>query len=146
MGDVEVYQTIWGQAKAGRDKTSLKALVYAYYKAVNDSRWDDVVNFFHEDGVLLVPSQLPKVGHEKIREFYEYHGAYSPMHHDDIPLLMVDGNHVMTLVDHHGFDKHERFIRLWTGGFFTIEDGRFRQYRVLFDTAQLNGPTPPGVM
>src|SRR3954451_24517957 len=27
--------------------------------------------------------------------------------------------------------------RLWTAGFFTLESGRIRQYRVIFDTAQL---------
>lgn len=145
MGSVEVYDTMRAAAGASRDRTAMRAFVYGYYQAVNESRWSDVVACFHEDAVLLVPSQLPKVGHEKIREFYEYHGAYSPEHHDDIPLMMLDGNRVMTLVDHHGVDKHGREIRLWTAGIFTLEDGLIRQYRVIFDTAQLAGSTPAGV-
>jgi limonene-1,2-epoxide hydrolase len=142
MGRVEVYNTERSAAGTGNDQTAIKALVYSYYTAVNESRWEDVVDFFHEDGVLLIPSQEPKVGHEKIREFYEYHGAYSPLHHDDVPLLMTDGNRVMTLVDHHGVDRHDRRIHLWTAGFFTIEDRRFRQYRVIFDTRELQGEQP----
>ena len=47
-------------------------MVYSYYAAVNDGRWDDVVDCFHDDAVLLVPSQLPKVGREEIRRFYQY--------------------------------------------------------------------------
>lgn len=145
MGSVEIPETMRAAAGASRDNTAIRAFIYGYYQAVNESRWEDVVRCFHEDAVLLVPSQLPKQGHEKIREFYEYHGAYSPQHHDDVPLLMIDGNRVVTLVDHHGVDKHGRQIHLWTAGYFTLEDGRIRQYRVIFDTAQLNGPTPPGV-
>lgn len=145
MARVEIEETERAAAGTGHDQTALKALVYSYYQAVNESRWDDVVNYFHEDAVLLIPAQEPKIGHAAIRKFYEYHGAYSPQHHDDVPLLMTDGNRVMTLVDHHGVDKHGRQVHLWTSGTFTIEDGRFRQYRVIFDTAQLTGPHPPGV-
>ncbi len=146
MGAVEIAQSERAAARTGHDQTAVKALVYSYYAAVNESRWDDVVNLFHEDAVLLIPSQLPKIGHRAIRTFYEYHGAYSPQHHDDVPLLMTDGNRAMTLVDHHGIDKHGHKVHLWTAGIFTIETGKIRQYRVIFDTAQLSGPTPEGVM
>ena len=128
------------------DATATRAMVYSYYAAVNDGRWTDVVDYFHDDAVLLVPSQLPKVGRETILAFYESHGRRFPEHHDDVPLLMLDGNRVMTLVDMHGINREGVHTRLWTAGFFTIESGRIRQYRVIFDTAQLQGPTPPGVM
>jgi limonene-1,2-epoxide hydrolase len=137
MGAVEIQETVEGAARTGHDATSIKALVYSYYKAVNESRWEDVVAYFHEDAVLLVPSQAPKVGHAAIRRFYEAHGRHQPRHHDDVPLLMTDGSRVMTLVDHHSVDREGNSIQFWTGGTFTIEGGRFRQYRVIFDTAAL---------
>jgi ketosteroid isomerase-like protein len=144
---VELGQTHALSARNDADPTSIKAFVYAYYKAVNDSRWDDVVACFHEDATLLVPSQLPKVGHDEISRFYTHVDVQFPgLHHDDVPLLMVDGNRVMTLVDMHGINREGVHTRLWTAGFFTLESGRIRQYRVIFDTAQLQGPTPPGVM
>jgi ketosteroid isomerase-like protein len=144
MGAVEVQKAVGGSARKGADGTAIKAMVYAYYQAVNDGRWSDVADFFHEDAVLLVSSQLPKVGRETILRFYESHGRRFPEHHDDVPLLMMDGNRVMTLVDFHGVDKHGNVVHWWTGGTFTIEDRKIRQYRVIFDTAQLMGPVPPG--
>jgi ketosteroid isomerase-like protein len=144
MGSVEIQKTVEKSARNGSDRTAVKAMVYAYYQAVNDSRWDDVVGFFHEDAVLLIPAQLPKVGREAIRKFYESHGRRFPEHHDDVPLLMTDGNRVMTLVDFHGTDKNGNEVHFWTSGTFTIEDRKIRQYRVIFDTAQVMGPVPPG--
>jgi limonene-1,2-epoxide hydrolase len=144
---VEIGKTHALSARGGADHTSIRAFVYAYYKAVNDSRWDDVVDCFAEDAVLLIPSQLPKVGHDEIRRFYTHVDRQFPaLHHDDVPLLMIDGNRVMTLVDMHGIDAESNEIRLWTAGVFTLEGGKIRQYRVIFDTAQLRGPHPPGVM
>lgn len=137
MGEVETPDSIHQAAAAGSDATSLRAIVYSYYKAVNDSRWDDVVAYFHEDATLHVPGQAPKVGHEAILRFYQAHGRHSAKHHDDIPLLMCDGNRVLTLVEHHGADRDGEPIHFWTTGVFTFDGGRFRQYRVIFDTMAL---------
>src|SRR5215831_1922084 len=106
MAGVETEQAHVLAARRGNDRTSVKAMIYAYYQAVNDSRWDDVVEFFHENAVLLIPSQLPKVGHEEIRRFYvSVDRQFPTLHHDDVPLLMIEGNRVMTLVDMHGINK-----------------------------------------
>jgi len=142
---VEIPKTGAAAARQQADATATRAMVYAYYQAVNDGRWADVADFFHDDAVLLVPSQLPKVGRETILRFYESHGRRFPEHHDDVPLLMLDGNRVMTLVDFNGVDRNGNVVRFWTAGIFTLEGGRIRQYRVIFDTAQLEGPVPPGV-
>lgn len=137
MGSVEVDRTIHFSAQHASDATAIRAKVYEYYRAVNESRWDDVVDFFHPDAVLLVPSQEPKVGHDAIRDFYEAHGRRFVEHHDDVPLLMVDGQRVMTLVDFHGRDRNGLDVQFWTAGFFTLECGKVRQYRVIFDTAEI---------
>ena len=142
---VEIAKTSAVAAQQQADATATKAMVYSYYQAVNDGRWQDVADYFHEDAVLLVPSQLPKIGRATILRFYESHGRRFPEHHDDVPLLMLDGNRVMTLVDFNGVDRNGNVVRFWTAGFFTIEGRRIRQYRVIFDTAQLEGPVPPGV-
>lgn len=142
---VEIPRTHEMAARHQADPTSIRAMVYGYYQAVNDGRWTDVVDYFHDDAVLLVSSQVPKVGRETILRFYESHGRRYPEHHDDVPLLMLDGNRVMTLVDFNGVDVNGNVVRFWTAGIFTIEDRRIRQYRVIFDTAQLEGPVPPGV-
>jgi ketosteroid isomerase-like protein len=144
MGEVEIAKTAAGAAQQQADATAIRAMVYAYYQAVNDGRWADVAATFHEDAVLLVPSQLPKVGRKTILKFYESHGRRFPEHHDDVPLLMIDGNRVMTLVDFHGVDRNGNVVHFWTSGTFTIDGGRIRQYRVIFDTAQLEGPVPQG--
>ena len=34
------------------DATTTKAVVYSYYAAVNDGRWSDVVEYFHDDASL----------------------------------------------------------------------------------------------
>jgi hypothetical protein len=137
MGSIEVDRTVSSSARHASDATATRAKVYEYYRAANESRWDDVVEFFHEDAVLLVPSQQPKVGHDAIREFYAAHGRRFVEHHDDVALLMVDGQRVMTLVEVYGLDHNDVEVRFWAAGCFTLECGRVRQYRVIFDTASL---------
>jgi hypothetical protein len=137
VSGVEAQKTIERAAALGYDDTAIKATVYAYYQAVNESRWDDVVAFFHDDAVLLIPGQKPKVGHDAIRRFYMAHGTHFAEHHDDVPLLMTDGNRVMTLIDFHGVDVRGNQVHYWNGGVFTLDGKRFRQYRVIFDTAEL---------
>jgi ketosteroid isomerase-like protein len=137
MGGVETHHTVHQAASTDDDETAIKAIVYSYYKAVNDSRWDDVVAYFHPDATLHIPGQEPKVGADEIRRFYEAHGRHAVKHHDDVPLLMVDGNRVLTLVDHHGVGRGGEPIHFWTTGVVTIDNGRFRQYRVIFDTMEL---------
>ena len=44
---------------------------------------------------------------------------------------------VLTLIEHHGADRHGEPIHFWTTGVFTFDCGRFRQYRVIFDTMAL---------
>ena len=137
MGAVETHHTVHQAASTDDDETAIKAIVYSYYKAVNDSRWDDVVAYFHSDATLHVPGQEPKVGTDEIRRFYEAHGRHAVKHHDDVPLLMTDGNRVMTLIDFHGVDVRGNQVQYWNGGIFTLDGKRFRQYRVIFDTAEL---------
>ena len=137
VSGVEVQKTIERAAALGHDGTAIKATVYAYYQAVNESRWEDVVAFFHEDAVLLIPGQEPKVGSDAILRFYSAHGTHFAEHHDDVPLLMTDGNRVMTLIDFHGGDVRGNQVHYWNGGVFTLDGNRFRQYRVIFDTAEL---------
>lgn len=115
----------------------------AYYQAVNDARWTDVADYFHPDAVLHIPSQRPKVGREEILRFYESHGRRFVEHHDEVPLLMVDGDRAMTLVRFDGVDVNGNVVWFWTAGIFTWEGARIREYRVIFDTAQLMGPVPP---
>jgi hypothetical protein len=40
-------------------------------------------------------------------------------------------------VDHHGVGRNGEPIHFWTTGVVTIDNGRFRQYRVIFDTMEL---------
>jgi hypothetical protein len=134
---VEVQETLEQAARSGYDETALRARVYGYYQAVNDSRWDDVADFFHDDAVLLIPGQRPKIGREAIHRFYSAHGTHFAEHHDDVPLLMIDGNRVMTVIDFHGVDVRGNRVRYWNGGVFTFDGARCRQYRVIFDTAEL---------
>jgi limonene-1,2-epoxide hydrolase len=137
VSGVEVQETIERAAAHGYDVTAIKATVYAYYQAVNEARWEDVADFFHDDAVLLIPGQRPKIGRAAILRFYSAHGTHFAEHHDDVPLLMVDGNRVMTLIDFHGVDVRGNVVRYWNGGVFTLDGKRFRQYRVIFDTAEL---------
>jgi ketosteroid isomerase-like protein len=137
VSPVEEQKTLERSAVLGYDETAIKATVYAYYQAANESRWDDVVDFFHDDAVLLLPGQRPKVGREMIHRFYAATGAQFAQHHDAVALLMTDGNRVMTLIDFHGVDVRGNDVHYWTGGVFTLDGIRFRQYRVIFDTAEL---------
>lgn len=137
MGRVETSASVHQAAALDADDTSLRAIVYSYYKAVNDSRWDDVVAYFHDDASLHIPGQAPKIGHAAIREFYVAHGRHMTKHHDDVILLGIEGNRVLTLVDHNGVSRDGVPVKLWTAGSFVLDRGRFRQYRVVFDTFAL---------
>ena len=115
-----------------------EAVARAFHAAVGAGRWDEAARLFHDDGVLLLPSRPPTVGREAILAFYEAHGRRQPG--EQKPLLMTDGNRVMTLVGAEGSDRGGGEVaRPWTATIFTIEDGAIRQVRVVFDTAQRVG-------
>jgi len=137
MTSVEVQSTLERASARGADPTAIRAAIYAYYQAVNESRWDDVADFFADDAVLLIPGQRPKIGREQIHRFYSAHGTHFAEHHDDVPLLMIDGNRVMTLIDFHGVDVKGTDVHYWNGGIFTLDGIHCAQYRVIFDTAEL---------
>jgi uncharacterized protein (TIGR02246 family) len=120
---------------------AVKDLVRAYFKAVNEERWDDVLALYHEDGTLHVPAVRTKHGRDRIRPFYEDIGKRFVKHVAEIRLVLAEGaldNAVAAAtVAYDGVDRDGKPVEVFAADNFRIEDGRIRELRIIFDTGRM---------
>lgn len=116
---------------------SSKELVRAYFSAVNDERWDDVMALYHEDAVLHVPGKLPKRGYEQIRPFYEDIGKRFDKHVAEIRLLLAEDDLAAATIEYEGKHPDGRPVSVFACDNFVFEDGRIRELRIVFDSARM---------
>lgn len=118
---------------------TVKALVHAYFDAVNDERWDDVVDLFREDASLYVPSVGPKHGKDRIRRFYEDIGTRFVHHETRIVFLIAEGSRAAATIRYEGIVGNGERVVTYATDTFTCEGNRIRELRIVFDTADFNG-------
>lgn len=119
-----------------------KDLVRGYFAAVNDERWDDVVALFHDDASLYVPSVRPKHGKERIRSFYESIGRSFASHETSIVFLIAEGDRAAATIRYDGVSADGTPVVVHATDTFTCEDGRIRELRIVFDTADFHKGDP----
>jgi ketosteroid isomerase-like protein len=123
------------------DAEAVKDLVRAYFKAVNDERWDDVLALYHEDATLHVPAVRTKNGHDRIRPFYEDIGRRFEKHVAEIRLVLAEGSLDSAIaaatVAYDGVDRSGKPVEVFAADNFRIEDGKIRELRIIFDTGRM---------
>ncbi len=116
----------------------LEQIVRGYFSAVADGRWDDVLALFHPDAVLNVAGASPKHGHERLRPFYENIGArfdrYAPTVNRVLTEGTLDHGAAVAILVLNATSRKGEAIEVHTADDFTIEDGRIRTLRIIFDT------------
>jgi ketosteroid isomerase-like protein len=120
---------------------AVKDFVRAYFKAVNEERWDDVLALYHEDATLHVPAVRTKNGHDRIRPFYEDIGKRFEKHVAEIRLVLAEGSLdnaiAAATVAYDGVDRNGKPVEVFAADNFRIEDGRIRELRIIFDTGRM---------
>jgi ketosteroid isomerase-like protein len=120
---------------------AVKDLVRAYFRAVNEERWDDVLALYHADATLHVPAVRTKNGHDRIRPFYEDIGTRFEKHVADIRLVLAEGSLASAIaaatVAYDGVDRNGKPVEVFAADNFRIEDGRIRELRIIFDTGRM---------
>jgi ketosteroid isomerase-like protein len=120
------------------DVQPVEAFVRGYFAAVADGRWDDVLDLFHPDAVLNVAGRSPKVGHERIRRFYENIGTrfdtYGPTVTNVLAQGTLRGATAAAMLTLRAVSTAGEQIEVPTADDFLIEDGRIRSLRIIFDT------------
>jgi ketosteroid isomerase-like protein len=120
---------------------AVKDFVRAYFKAVNEERWDDVLALYHKDATLHVPAVRTKHGHERIRPFYEDIGTRFVKHVAEIRLVLAEGGLddavAAATVAYDGVDRNGKPVEVFAADNFRIEDGRIRELRIIFDTGRM---------
>jgi ketosteroid isomerase-like protein len=119
-----------------------KDLVRSYFAAVNDERWDDVVELFDDRATVYVPSVRPKQGKERIRRFYESIGTSFLSHEASIVFLIAEGDRAAATIRYDGVSTDGRPVVVHATDTFTFEDGRIRELRIVFDTADSDKGEP----
>lgn len=137
MSPIESQLTQARAARRGAGDTALLADVYAYYRAVNEGRVDDLLAMFHDDAVLIVPTARELSGAEALRAYYERAFGCFPEHCEDVALVTVDGGRAMALTEFSGTDSLGERASWWVGATFTFDGDRMRQLRLIYDTAAM---------
>jgi ketosteroid isomerase-like protein len=110
-------------------------LVRAYFQAVNDERWDDVLALYHDDAVLHVPGRRPKEGKDRIRPFYLNIGDRFDKHVAHLTLLLADDKVAAATVRYDGTDRDGKAVDVYACDNFRFDGGRIRELRIVFDSA-----------
>jgi ketosteroid isomerase-like protein len=118
--------------------TEIEELIRGYFAAVADGRWDDVLALFHPDAVLNVAGVSPKLGHERIRPFYENIGARFDRYAPTVNRVLAEGTAArgggVAILVLNAVNRAGEPIEVHTADDFEIEDGRIRSLRIIFDT------------
>lgn len=112
-------------------------LVRAYFKAVNEERWDDVLALYRDDAVLYVPGRRPKEGKDRIRPFYVNIGDRFDKHVAELTLLLADDEVAAATVRYDGTDRDGKAVDVYACDNFRFDEGRIRELRIVFDSAQM---------
>ena len=110
----------------------------SYFKAVDDGRWDDVLALFHDDGVLNVAGRRAKVGHERIRPFYENIGTRFDTYGPTVTGVFADGSldsaTAAAFLTLNAVSAAGEPIEVPAADDFRIEGGKIRSLQIIFDT------------
>jgi ketosteroid isomerase-like protein len=115
---------------------SSKQLIRGYFKAVNEERWEDVMALYRPDAVLNIPGRPPKVGHDRIRPFYEDLGQRYEKHTAELRLLLAEDNIAAATVEYEDRNADGREVSLFACDNFVFEDGLINELRIAFDSAR----------
>ena len=80
----------------------VRAVIGAYFDAINSERYDDVAALFAENGTLIAPGTKLRQGREAIAAFFPKVLARYPEHHDDATRVLVDGRAAAVEIDFTG--------------------------------------------
>jgi uncharacterized protein (TIGR02246 family) len=80
----------------------VRAVLDAYFDAVNAERYDDVAALFAQDGVLMAPAMRPRHGRAAIAAYFPKVLARYPEHFDDATRYLVEGRSAAVEIDFTG--------------------------------------------
>ena len=80
----------------------VRAVIGAYFDAINSERYDDVAQLFAEDGILIAPGMRPRQGRDDIAAYFPKVLARYPEHFDDATRVLVDGRAAAVEIDFTG--------------------------------------------
>jgi ketosteroid isomerase-like protein len=93
---------------------------------------------FHPDAILNVAGASPKHGHERLRPFYENIGARFDRYAPTVNRVLTEGTlehgAAVAILVLNATSRQGEAIEVHTADDFTIEDGRIRTLRIIFDT------------
>jgi uncharacterized protein len=123
--------------ESDRPKTNevAKAMIRAYFAAVNEERWDDVMALYDENARLTVPGVPAKHGKAQIRRFYDDLGRRFERHEAEVDVVLAEGNRAMATISYSSSTRDGRAVEFWASDTFTIEDGLIKDLRIIFDSA-----------
>jgi ketosteroid isomerase-like protein len=114
-----------------------KQRIRDYFQAVNEERWDDVMALYSPDAVLNVPGRPPKVGHDRIRPFYEDLGSRYEKHTAEIKLLLAEGDTAAATIEYEGRKADGGSVSTFACDNFVFEGGLIKELRIVFDSARV---------
>jgi ketosteroid isomerase-like protein len=123
---------------AEHDPEPVKALVRSYFASVAEGRWEDVLALFHPDAELNVAGVRPKIGHDRIRPFYENIGDRFADYAPTVTTVLAEGNLERAVASAmlvlNAVNREGERVQVPAADDFVIEEGCIRSLRIIFDT------------
>lgn len=114
------------------------AIAKRYFRAVNESRLDDLAAVFAEDAILSFPMLPPVEGRNAIREFYAGVLTFYPERRDDITRWFVsEGGDVAAEISFVGKTSTGRDVAFDAVDVFTFQNGVIEKLTIYYDSAKV---------
>jgi len=116
----------------------VQEVVTAYFRRVNEERFDALFSLFHPDVAFNAPYGFSARGLEQIQPFYLRVPVNYPEHVDTPERILVSGNRAAVFIDFVGKTRDGRPVAFKATDWFEIEDGKIRSLHIFFDSHALS--------
>lgn len=120
------------------------SVVAAYFSAVNERRFDDLIALFHDDAEVRPVGARRRVGREDIAAYYPPLLAGFSASHDDPQEVHVAGEVVTVEIAFTGTTVGGREVAFDAVDVFRIRSGRIASLRILYDILDVIRQTRDG--
>ena len=105
--------------------------IEAMYKAIDDSRWDDLARYFHDQIMYERPGYPPFKGLERVLQFYREERIIASGQHNTEGIV-IDGDKAAAWGRFIGRHKNGSELDELYADVYRLEDGRIRTRRSYF--------------
>jgi len=116
---------------------TMKNFIQQYFNYVNDEKFDQLMELWHENGVFDVPFQGKIEGKTEIRKFYETLPKVYSRHEDNPIDFLFGGDKAAVRIEVTNITHEGKTIHFFAHSWMAFEQGKIKSIHALFDSVKV---------